>query len=104
MQRIIALYIVFQSPASPRARKNIVRKMSASGPMREREVEVRADIEIGAGSNANSEVRRVLSREIRRNVKAGEAAFYVKAEIERTDRGKLQHYFKTVVPRSLIDF
>lgn len=96
--RIVSLKVVFQRPATKRARKDVVRKRSIDGPYQNREMEIETDITAGAGSDANTQVRRVVYEALKHAHK-GEKVFYVVAEFEQPGE---DNYFKTIVPRSEI--
>lgn len=99
MDRIINLKIVLQTPVGSRAVKDVVRKGRAGGQFRNREIEIQTDIETGAGSDANNEVRRVIFETLKKKVHKRELLFYVVAEFESDGTN---NYFKTIVPRSEI--
>ena len=103
MERIINLEIVFQSRASAKARKNIIRRDSIEGPWRNRSVTIATDIRTGPGSGANTGVREMIAETLKRRTKKGELMFYVIAEFERTSGNEIvSKHFKTIAARSEI--
>jgi hypothetical protein len=95
MAKITQLIVVFQREASPRARKNVVRKGQPGGAFQLREVMKRVSIRIGAGTDANKKTARKINQMLK-GKRQGEIAYYVKARIKR-DNATL---FKTIVPRT----
>jgi hypothetical protein len=103
MQKIVALTLVLQARASPKARKNIVRRDNADGPYRNRKIEIPLNQPAGPDSGANLQIRRMITEMLRANVQKGDSLFYVTAEFERERPGAdILRYFKTITPRTLI--
>jgi hypothetical protein len=104
MTYIVGVKLVLQSRVSPKARKGVVRREEATGPYRNRAIELPLTMEAGAGSGANMAVRKAVALALKENLQQGEELFYVVAEFsQRNASGKeIQRYFRTVVPRTEI--